>query len=129
MSIIKLLMHGGSVVKAISEMSEHLHDEEEKKERNIESLKAGLYSDNTDFEKTIKKNNLFFTGWRPAIGWVTVIAMFYQFVVYPILPLFMTVPNVDPAMQELTFSLVTLTLGVAGLRSYDKVKGTDTAIK
>jgi len=36
-------------------------------------------------EAEAKSGSLFIAGWRPAIGWIGAMALFYQFVVYPIL--------------------------------------------
>jgi len=72
-------------------------------------------------------SNLFVAGWRPGIGWVCVAALAYQFVLVPLgvwlaaiggydLP---TPPNLDDMLWELMFGL----LGMAGLRSVEKIKG------
>jgi|TARA_Y100000296_G_scaffold20276_1_gene24069 hypothetical protein len=67
-------------------------------------------------------------GWRPAIGWTCAFAVFFQFVLAPLFtwvnnwvgwgvpPL----PSFDQFLWELMFGM----LGIAGLRSWDKMKGT-----
>jgi hypothetical protein len=81
-----------------------------------------------DVNKTeAASGNLFVAGWRPGIGWVCVAALAYQFVLAPLgvwlaaiggydLP---TPPSLDDMLWELMFGL----LGMAGLRSVEKLKG------
>ena len=73
--------------------------------------------------------SIFVAGWRPFIGWVCGAAIAYRTVVYDWLlwvqltffpqaaPL--PKPEIDEVMWELVFGL----LGIAGLRSIEKVKG------
>ena len=81
--------------------------------------------------------SLFVAGWRPFIGWVGGSAMAYQFVVYPMLIWLWVIlqakeivpKELDPPPVLETgalFSIVTGMLGVGGMRSFDKLKGTDT---
>ncbi|MDZ7721679.1 MAG: 3TM-type holin [candidate division KSB1 bacterium] len=71
--------------------------------------------------------SLFIAGWRPAIGWIGALALFYQFIVYPIL-LWFNVSDTPPAPFDysLLYSIITGMLGIAGLRSFDKIKKVDT---
>jgi hypothetical protein len=68
-----------------------------------------------------KNTNLFVSGWRPSVGWCCSAAMFYQFLVRPIATGFgHPMPPIDTeALTTLLFAL----LGVAGLRSVEKIKG------
>lgn len=71
----------------------------------------------------------FRSGWRPAMGWICVAAIAYQFLVRAILPWALTVGGVQqvPPMAELDMgSLLTIlggTIGLGGLRTFEKVKG------
>jgi hypothetical protein len=76
-------------------------------------------------------NSLFIAGWRPAIGWVGVFGLAYQFIIAPmaiyilaIVNPAITLPNIGGA--EL-ISLVVALLGIGAMRSYDKQKGTSPA--
>jgi hypothetical protein len=72
-------------------------------------------------------SSLFVAGWRPAIGWVCAVALFYQYALGPMgmwgahmfhydIP---APPMLDNSLWELMFGM----LGMGGLRTYEKVKG------
>lgn len=72
-------------------------------------------------------SNLFVSGWRPMIGWVCSLAIAYQYLIIPfatwgcavshtVIPSF---PRLDDNLWQLTMGM----LGMAGLRSFDKIKG------
>lgn len=66
--------------------------------------------------------NLFVAGWRPAAGWVCVAALTYQFLARPIIMIVApgtSAPELDGMLFELLFGM----LGLAGLRSFEKLKG------
>jgi len=60
--------------------------------------------------------DLFRTGWRPALGWTMVLAVLHEFV----LRHWLTFPGGDAAQLV---ALVTMGLGAAGLRGWEKTKG------
>lgn len=79
-------------------------------------------------------SSVFVSGWRPAIGWIGVAAMAYQFLMYPlalwgwaylqgigIIPKELTPPPVLAADQ--LWVILSGILGIAGLRTAEKVKG------
>ena len=73
-----------------------------------------------------RNGNLFVAGWRPAIGWIGALALAYQFIIYPAL-LWLQPPSPPPQMQpEMLYTIITGMLGIAGMRSFDKIKNTDT---
>lgn len=65
-------------------------------------------------------SSLWVAGWRPAVGWVCVSGLFYQFVLYPIGFWHFAPPELD---TEALYSLLLALLGVGGMRSLEKVKG------
>jgi len=84
-----------------------------------------------------KHKSIFVAGWRPFIGWVGGAALAYQFLLYPLLcwgwsflqakgivPVGLEAPPVLNTGALLT--VVTGMLGIGGMRSYDKSKGTQT---
>ena len=75
-----------------------------------------------DINKEEAKNqNLFVSGWRPSVGWVCSTALAYEYLIRPLLLTFghpAATIEVD-TLNTLLFAL----LGVAGLRTIDKIKG------
>lgn len=65
--------------------------------------------------------SVFVAGWRPAVGWVGVLGLFWTFLLSPFLDIFVDqMPVID------TDNLMTLVLGMLGLggmRSFEKIKG------
>ena len=72
--------------------------------------------------------SLFKGGWRPAVGWVCAMALFYHFILQPVLLFGVAVAGVSiPALPE--FDMASLMpillgmLGLGGLRAVEKIKG------
>lgn len=70
----------------------------------------------------------FVSGWRPFIGWVGGFALGYNYVFRPIVQPFYSIYYTDPAivlpvldLGELMPVIISM-LGIAGMRSYEKVK-------
>lgn len=75
----------------------------------------------------------FVAGWRPAIGWIGAAALFYHYLMRPLVPWFCNaaghpVPDM-PGLDGALFELVSLMLGLGGLRTLDKRKALDAATK
>jgi hypothetical protein len=81
--------------------------------------------------------SLFVAGWRPFVGWIGAVALVYQFILYPLFIWGWTLAKANgmidagfetpPVLDgEALFALITGMLGIAGLRSFDKTKGTAT---
>lgn len=67
-------------------------------------------------------------GWRPAVGWVCVIGLFYQFLMRPLLPWVVAVAGSEvpplPAIDaENLYVLLSGLLGLGGLRTFERVRG------
>lgn len=142
MSIWDTIFGGGNIVKAVGDIVDDLiTTDEERLEKQLELYKAEreynykeskLLAEENIAQAEVNKEearsgSLFVAGWRPAIGWVGALALFYQFVLYPIL---LWIPGIKepPAPLDYTmlYTLITGMLGIAGMRSYDKLKNTDT---
>ena len=64
--------------------------------------------------------SLFVSGWRPAIGWVCALGLFYNVILANIIGIWVDVPEIDTTL------LVPVMMGMLGLgamRSYEKVQG------
>ena len=73
--------------------------------------------------------NKFISGWRPAVGWVCVSGLAIQYVLSPLLEwgtLLASHPVKGPTLDMATLMpLLTGLLGLAGLRTYEKVKAAE----
>ncbi|MFZ2541921.1 MAG: 3TM-type holin [Gallionella sp.] len=71
--------------------------------------------------------NLFVSGWRPWIGWVCGVALAYQYVLTPIAVWLTAMAGIDlpapPKLDDALWQLMTGMLGIAGLRTFEKIKG------
>ena len=67
-----------------------------------------------------KHRSIFVAGWRPAIGWVGALILFFNYLVAPIL--IWVFPDTNPPTLDLDalWPVITGMLGIAGMRSYDK---------
>jgi hypothetical protein len=78
-------------------------------------------------EEEAKSENIFKSGWRPAIGWICVFGLFYNFVLYNILLWLVATFGINitpPAlMSDILMELVFAMLGLGSLRTFEKVKG------
>lgn len=81
-----------------------------------------------------RHHSIFVAGWRPAIGWVGAAAMAYQFLLYPMLvwgwSLMQAKGWVPTGLQpppmldtEALWVILSGMLGIAGMRTAEKVKG------
>lgn len=73
-------------------------------------------------EKEAQHRSIFIAGWRPFVGWTCGIALFYHFIVQPVLVFFMDKPAPSFDMSTLSTILMGM-LGLGGLRTFEKYKG------
>ena len=80
-------------------------------------------------EKEAESTNWFIAGWRPAVGWVCVLGLFYAYVAEPFLKFGLTLYRADLVAKLPTLDTGTLIsglliplLGLAGLRTFEKLK-------
>lgn len=68
--------------------------------------------------------SLFVSGWRPAVGWVCVLGLGYEFLLRPLGIWALAVWNpggpIPPSLGDVLVELVFAMLGVGALRSFDK---------
>jgi hypothetical protein len=81
-----------------------------------------------EVNKAEATTDMFRGGWRPAVGWVCVVGLAYQFVLQPVLPWLATlfgaqVPPLPAIDNETLMVLLTGMLGLGGLRTLERVKG------
>lgn len=141
MNFLSTLFSGGDTVKAIGDTVDKLFtSDEERQEKQNELLKANREFDYLENRLIAEQNNAqtevnkveaasaswFVAGWRPAIGWVGALALFYQFILYPLLCWIPGVTTPPVPNSEALYPLIMGMLGIGTLRSFDKMKGTDT---
>ena len=71
-----------------------------------------------------KSPHWFVAGWRPFVGWVCGLALFWNFMMYPTVVWFgVTAPPLDVAQLMIVLGGM---LGLGTMRSWDKSKNVDT---
>ena len=74
--------------------------------------------------------SVFVSGWRPAVGWCCALSVAYVSFVEPLARFVVTLTGwhgTFPAIDTtLTLQILGTLLGMAGLRTFDKVKGVDS---
>ncbi len=141
MSVIGQLLGAGDMIKAVGDVADKfITTDKERTEMQIERDKAQqdhqyrmelldqqLDLAQTEVNKVEAANpSLFVAGWRPAIGWVCALALFYQFLTYPILQWLWPDHKPTPLDINSLYPLIFGMLGIAGMRSFEKFKGVDT---
>ncbi len=138
----------GEIIGGVGKIADDLFtsDEErltlELKQKELEdrqlAREVGLVQGQLEINKAeAQHKSIFVAGWRPFIGWVGGLALAYQFLLYPLLVWIWavlqangTVPaNLEPPPTfdaNVLFTIVTGMLGIGGMRSFDKLKKTDT---
>jgi hypothetical protein len=145
MNWLATLFGSGDTVKVVGDTLEKLFTNDDAREKALEMQKAQLSYDleiaklaqqedaaQTDINKVEAANpSVFVSGWRPFVGWVCAFALAYVAILEPIVRFVATVlfeykgefPKID---TTITLQVLLGMLGLGGLRSFDKMKGTDT---
>lgn len=81
-----------------------------------------------EVNKAEATTDMFRGGWRPAVGWICVVGLAYQFILQPVLPWVVAlfgaqVPPLPAIDVESLMVLLTGMLGLGGLRTFERVKG------
>ena len=77
-----------------------------------------------------KHKSIFVAGWRPWIGWVLGAALAYQFLLSPLIMWGTGIAGLvippPPSLDANLWEILSGMMGMAGLRSFEKLKGIDT---
>jgi len=134
--ITKLL--GGDLVKNVGGIIDSLHTSQEEKDNakiKLKEIEAQLNKAQTDINLADAKSTATGIGgimqrsWRPLIGMSCALAIFWEFVLKQFIVFFLAVFEVEtldlPSLDmSVLMPLVASLLGMAGLRSFDKIRGT-----
>jgi len=139
------LLGVGSIIEAVGKVADDLiTTDKERLEMEVEQRKLDLEEKRIDQATDLAQievnkveaasSSIFVSGWRPAIGWIGVAAMGYQFLAYPLfqwgwkwaqaaswVPTGLEPPPVLDADQ--LWVILSGILGIAGMRSFEKTKG------
>jgi hypothetical protein len=135
----------GSIIEGVGKVADSLiTTDKERAEMALEDRKLDLEEKKIDQATDLAQvdinkieaasSNVFVSGWRPAVGWVGVLGLAYQFLGYPLMQwLWSFLQGVDiipkgltPPPDLQTDQLMTLLaglLGFGGMRSFEKSKG------
>lgn len=128
----------GGIVETVGQVADDLFTSDEeraKSELDAYAAETTRMGGQVEINKIEAANaSLFVSGWRPAVGWVGVFAMAYQFVAYPFLVWgwhtmqaagWISLVLVEPPMLATDALWVILSgiLGIGTLRSAEKIKG------
>jgi len=136
----------GGIVEAVGKIADDLFtSDKERLDAQIElqrlgieeqKVEAGLLSGQHEINKVeAGHSSIFVAGWRPAVGWVGVAAMAYQFILYPFLvwgwAALQAAGWVDQSLSpppilatDALWIILTGILGIGTMRSFDKKTGT-----
>lgn len=131
----------GAIVETVGNIADDLFtSDEERLKHELETYRVDatlLQGQHSVNAAEAAHESVFVAGWRPAIGWVGAAALAYQFLLYPLLVWlwalaqsrgWVPVALSAPPMLDTDALWVILTgmLGIAGMRSFDKVKAKPT---
>jgi hypothetical protein len=121
---------GEAVAAGLKVLDKFIPDPAQKAKAEAELRDALIKWDQaqTEVNKVEAANpNMFVAGWRPWIGWTCGMALAYQYVLTPIVMWLAAIALIDlpqpPKLDEALWQLMTGMLGIAGLRTFEKVKG------
>lgn len=145
MNWLASLFSGSDAIKVVGDTMEKLFTNDDAREKALEMQKAQFSFDleiakleqqalteQTDIDKIEAANpSMFVSGWRPFVGWVCAFALAYVAILEPLARFIATTgfaykgtfPVID---TTITMQILLGMLGLSGMRSFDKLKGTDT---
>ena len=122
----------GDIIREVGETVREAIPDADKRlevESQLQTLEYQLLQGQLEVNKQeAASSSLFVAGWRPFIGWTCGAALAYTWILAPIMKVtfrLVELPVIDPSQ---IFPIVTAMLGVAGMRTYEKVKGAATSL-
>jgi len=136
MSILDLF--GGNIIEAgIDTIKDYINKDKEKLKivldynEKLSEKETSLLRGQIEVNKQeAQHKSLFVAGWRPFIGWTAGFAILYYYILQPFIVVVGSIYSIEIVMPNIDvmslYNLVLAMLGVAGLRTYEKLKGVDT---
>lgn len=137
----------GGIIEAVGKVADDLvTSDQERLQADLAGMAIGLDAAKVDAgliqgqqkinEIEAQHASVFVAGWRPALGWVGVAGIAYQYLAYPFLTWawawmqatgWVSAGVTPPPMlnNESLMVLLTGILGIAGARTFEKVRGID----
>lgn len=127
----------GPIIETVGKVSDDLFTSDEemaKAELDAYVAETDRMAGQTEINKVeAAHSSLFVAGWRPAIGWCGALAMFYQFIAYPLMVWgwhamqaagWISIGLVEPPMldTDALWVIITGILGLGAARTVEKVK-------
>ena len=102
-----------------------------KVELQLQQLENALSTGQLEINKAEAQHpNIFIAGWRPFVGWIGGLSLAYIAIIEPIMRFVATLngytggfPTID---TTITMQVLLAMLGIGGMRSFDKMRKTDT---
>lgn len=128
----------GAIIDSVGKVaSDLITTDKERIELQLEGKRIDQATDLAQMEVNkaeAQNQNLFVSGWRPAVGWVGAAAMAYQFLLYPLLVwawVWLQAEQIVPKEvspppmldTEALWVILSGMLGIAGMRSFEKTRG------
>lgn len=135
----------GGIIDTVGKVADSLFtSDEERAKLQIEAAKVETDAYRAETERMhgqldinkveAQHASVFVAGWRPAVGWVSVLALAYQFILYPLLVWgwsamqaagWIAAGMSAPPLLDVDALMVLITgmLGIAGARTWEKFKG------
>ena len=117
---------GGGILEAGLKVVDELYDSPEEKrqaELTLEKIEAKLKEKQIDINiEQAKSKSLFVSGARPFIQWVCGIGLAYAFLAAPTIEFFLPEMDKIDIPTEIMMELTLATLGMATLRTVEKIK-------
>ena len=118
-------------LKQVASVIDSIHtSEEEKLDKKIlmQRIQQKLAEKQLDINaKEAGHRSVFVSGWRPAIGWTGAFALMFEFILSPCIEWYSKFAGLNLTAAQIQTgplqAIVTSTLGVAGMRSFEKAKG------
>lgn len=122
----------GDIIREVGETVREAIPDADKRlevESQLQTLEYQLLQGQLEVNKQeAASSSLFVAGWRPFIGWTCGAALAYTWILAPVMKVMfklVELPVIDPSQ---IFPIVTAMLGVAGMRTYEKVRGVATSL-